>query len=259
MPAAKSKRLLKPLHPELGIVGALEWLTDSFQLPVGYSVAHVVRHGRQRIDPLTIHITSGNGQPDWTVRFAEQRDTMRPGSLRNTLSSETDGKIRMPYVSEVEASDVFAALCLAASTASAQDARDETQDWADQVVDNAEPVHGYTLQKDGRYDALMMLVARGVFDVRRAKALLAGTLSPEQRQVLLVDKVTGWRYLRASEVATYIRLLIGPAPMAQPTLDARLAEIGIDRVRYEERRGRRHPAVVFYVLPDAETDGGLAG
>ena len=250
--ASKSKRVLKPVSPEMGIAGALEWLADSFRLPEGFTVAHIVRHGKQKTDAMTMTLASSNGQPDLTVRFAEQRDAARPDSLRLTLASETNGVVRMSYVGLAEASDVYTVMCLAANEAAAQDVRDETQGWLDAVADDAHPLTGWTLQKDHRYDTLMMLRAHKMFDRRTANALAANQLEPGRQHIMLVDSVTGWRYLRAGEVAAYIRHLIGPPPMSQPTLDARLAEIGVDRVRYEERRGRSHPSVVFYVLPDVE-------
>jgi hypothetical protein len=62
------------------------------------------------------------------------------------------------------------------------------------------------------------------------------------------------RYVRTAEAAAYIRHVIGGPPLAQPSLDARMAEIGATRVRYEERHGTQHPSVVFYRLPHDDQD-----
>lgn len=254
--AAKKERTLKFLDPDIGVHGALEWLGEAFNVPRGYQVTMVERNGRQKTDSVIAHVNGCNGDGPWRVRF-EQRDVVNPVTLRTTLTSETDGKIRMAHLTIPEACDVYAALCLAAGKASSQDIRDETRDWLEQVVRTADPLRGWTLSKEHRYDTLRALQLRGVFDARRAKAFVAGSDVP--MHVLLIDHVTHWGYLRSGEVATYIRHVISPAPMSQSTLDGRMAEIGVTRIRYEERRGRAHPHGVFYVLPELGDVGDFDG
>ena len=61
------------------------------------------------------------------------------------------------------------------------------------------------------------------------------------RPALVVDNA-GPRWIRSAELATYVRHVVGVGPISQSTLDARVAEVGVERERFEVRRGRHHPS-----------------
>jgi hypothetical protein len=227
-----------------------DWLTRALNPPKGYRFEDFARHGRQLSNPAAlVLITPPGGHV--TFRFREQKGLARPGNLRPTIYSVTDGLCRPGHLSGPEASDVWCALCSVAHVMTQQDERDETADWLERFLEVCEPEEKYTLEPAGRYDALVAMKDRGAFGRRDANAMLA---NPDKswgwrQPLLLVDSVTGRRWIRVAELATFVRTVMG-SPMGYGVLDGRLLEIGAERLTYESRNGRVHPKVNLYLLPE---------
>lgn len=243
----KAKRTLDWLpdygasHPALRL-----WITTALGFPEGWLVEDFIRFGRQRNDPCALVVTApGGGLREF--RFSEQRLLSTPASLRSTVLSETDGIARMRALNVSEREEVWAALCTLARVTVKQTAIDETHDWIDRFLRVTSPTDEHTLEPVGRFEALKMMRSRPEFG--RAAALRIDELDGEHRPVLLVDRITHRQYIRAGDFATYLRHVIGVGPLSQSTLDGRVAEIDIEAITFEARRGTEHPRVTAYRLP----------
>ena len=229
-----------------------DWLTLAFNPPNGYRFEAYVRHGRKGMTSAMITLLAPAGN---LVEFyiEEQRDLSTTSRLRAAVVSLTNGLCRMPHLSGSEASDVWVALCSLAHIADEYDERQETSDWLDSFLVVSEPVTGYTLEEPGRYDGLVKLRNQGLFE--RRHAILLATEIDESRWVrrpaLLVDSETTRRYARVSELATYIRHVIG-VPLGHGVLDSRIAGVGGERLYLESRNGQLHPHMHLYRLAAPE-------
>ena len=171
--------------------------------------------------------------------------------MRATVVSVTDGLCRMPHLSNPECSDVWVALCSLATVLLEQDERDETRDWIEKFLAICKIEDKRTLEPAGRYDTLTTLKDHGNFERRDAQALLA----PPSRAwdwttpILVLDSVTGRRWIRVAELACYVRHVIGTS-LGDGVLDGRLIHLGAQRLTYESRNGAKHPRISFYLLPE---------
>ena len=109
------------------------------------------------------------------------------------------------------------------------------------TVQAAEVMAGLTLTKPERDTALWALVCRQNFDYAAARALVHSPPGKGLRPVLLLDAGTGEKWMRVGEVACYWRNVINVGTMSQPTIDGRLAAIGIKRhpdITYKDASGK---------------------
>jgi hypothetical protein len=246
-----TKRVLPSLPGHGATLGELrEWLTKALAPPPGYLVVEFERAGRLRGDPCKLTLDApGGGRVSF--RWHEQRELWSAGSIRASVYSQCDGLLRVPALTKPELEDIWAALCMLAQVLVDQDDRDETREWLAGFMAAAEPENGITLTPAGRDDALAALRARKQFTRRAALEMSDPTIDPRipARPVVVVDSADKSRWVRAGELATYVRHVIGVTPLAQSTLDARIAEIDGQRERIEIRRGGWHPKVVLYRLP----------
>jgi len=227
-----------------------DWLTRAFAMPKGYRFDKLERHGRRLANPATItFLTPAGGRVSF--EFPEQRGLARGANLRATVVSVTDGLCRMPHLSNPECSDVWVALCSLATVLLEQDERDETRDWIEKFLAICKIEDKRTLEPAGRYDTLTTLKDHGNFERRDAQALLA----PPSRAwdwttpILVLDSVTGRRWIRVAELACYVRHVIGTS-LGDGVLDGRLIHLGAQRLTYESRNGAKHPRISFYLLPE---------
>jgi hypothetical protein len=225
------------------------WIDRALAAPSGYRLESFVRHGRQLSNPAEMTLLTPVGG-HVKFRFREQRGLARPNNLRATLYSVTDGLCRPPHLTNGEASDVWCALCAFAYVGIQQDERDETSDWLDKFLEIAKVETEHTLEPDGRYDALVALQERGMFERQDAQALLAPPSKAWSwmQPVVLRDSKTRRDWIRVKELATYVRNVVG-VPLGYGVLDGRMLELGAERYRYEARNGKAHPCVNFYLLP----------
>ena len=138
---------------------------------------------------------------------------------------------------------LWAGLCIYGQVMTEYDERDETRKWVEMLLDDTEPLRGYSLMPDRRHDALMAMRTRGQFMRTDALAFVRAAV-PERvslrRPVRFVDAETEQQYVRAGEVGAYVRHVAGADPLPHTTLRARLHEIGVQR-RYQRTTGRRTP------------------
>jgi hypothetical protein len=251
-----TKRVLPPLPGHGATLGELrDWLTEALAPAPGYRVIEFERAGRHRADPCKLTLDApGGGRVSF--RWNEQRELWSAGSIRATFYAQCDGQLRVPALSKGELEDIWAALCSLAQVLVDQDERDETCEWVAGFIAAAETENGITFTPAGRADAVAALCCRKQFTRRAALELSDPTIDPRipARPVVVIDTVDSSRWVRAGELATYVRHVIGATPLAQGTLDARIGEIGGRREFIEIRRGGWHPKVVLYRFPE-DQDG----
>jgi hypothetical protein len=225
-----------------------EWLTLAFRPLKGYKLQGFERLGREKNHPATL--TFRNGREDRTYRFGRQGD-LAGRNMRTVVLAVTDGELQMPHLTGSEIEDVWAMLCTLGRVATEHDEVDEAREWIEALLPVTLPLVGYSLVSDSRHDALMALRHAGEFTRGDAEALRrGGDERYQQRPARLIDSQTGEQWLRAGEVAAYVRWVLGVEPLAHSTLRARLAEIGIKGRYYEDRR-RPHPKLALYRLSEA--------
>jgi hypothetical protein len=231
------------------------WLTMALRPPEGWTVKNFERAGRDRKDPCSIFVA--NGRESRTYRVNQQQElVMRP---RTTLLSISDGKLDVPHLTATEVEDVWAALCHLGEVLTEWDERDEARKWVEQMCVTTLPLTGHTLVPDGRHDALMAMKRAGEFTRSDALALVRPGNDEQQQQyqqrpVRFVDEQTGEQWLRAGEVACYVRWVCGVEPLSHATLRARLHEVGVIGRLFEDYRPP-HPKLNLYGLPEPLVEG----
>jgi hypothetical protein len=224
-----------------------DWLTLAFKPGDEYRVDLFDRAGRQRADPCSL--TFRSGRDTVTYRWSAQ-SALIGAQLRANVLAITDGWADMPHLTGSEIDDTWAALVKLGKVASEVDDRDESVKWVQQILDAASALRGYTLQSDGRHDALMALRNHGEFTRPDAEQFVRPSEENSvRRPVRFVDEQTGEQFLRAGETATFVRHVVGERSLQYSTLRARLAEIGVEAVRFEHHF-TPHPKAVLYQLTD---------
>jgi hypothetical protein len=231
------------------------WLTMAFRPPQGWSVAGFERNGRNKNDACALVLQ--NGREAKRLRFDRQRDIRT--DPRGEVLGVSDGWLKAPHLTPGEIEDVWAALCTLGRVLSEHDEVDEMREAIESMLPATMPLPGYSLVPDGRHDALMALRQAGEFTRPDAEQLRRGTDERyQQRPIRFVDSQTGEQWLRAGEVATYLRWVLGVEPLSHASLRARLIEIGVVGRYFEDYRPP-HPKLSLYQLTEAliETvDGG---
>lgn len=226
------------------------YLTTCCGLPARWSIERAHRWGPEAADPMVMWVRAPGRQHDYGVRWDHQEDAGRPGTLRATISRCTAGHARMRHPTGAQAQDFFTILCALATVDEKATVADETRAWLEDFTHQTRPIVGHSIA-DGerRYDALAVLRIRE-FTRPEAQALIRGDLDPDRRPALLVDDLTGESWIRTGELATYLRWVYGvKGGLAQSTLDARLAEIGVERVYCQVNRASGHQKLVLYCAP----------
>lgn len=253
-PEAKRKSGTLPYLPDRGanLSDLRAWLTRAFAPPEGYTFDSFERHGRRLSDPAYIVLKSPAGG-DVKFRFPEQRALAKPGNMRPSVLSITDGLCRMSQLTAPEREDVWAALCSIGHVVAQQDEVEEFREQLDTFLKVSEIEGRYTLEPSGRYDTLMALQAAGAFERRHAR-LMAEDVDERhwaRRPIRLVDSVTGVVRVRVGELGTYLRHVLG-LQLGHGVLDGRMSELGAARERFEARNGTAHPHLSLYRLADEE-------
>lgn len=232
-----------------------EYLTTAARLPNQWEIERAERHGQHGGDPLTILVRRPGDADDVSVRFEAQRDCSKPGTLRGAFSEATKGRCRMKYPSPAQASDFYLMVCALADVGEVATTAEETEGWLHQYLERAWLVPNMTLTPDCRYDALCALQARREFDRVQAGRYIAGSLDPQEHWMAVVDSQTDELWIRAGEFASYMRHVYGVGSLAQHDLDARIRELGGERLRLDEDRrykNGRHITLIFYRFPTAQ-------
>lgn len=236
------------LPDEWGPEPLRDWLTLAFRPGPDWRVQSFERTGRDKNAPCSIVVR--NGREQTTYRFSRQRD-LTGASLRAAVIGVSDAKLRMPHLTPGEVEDVWAALCGLGDVLSEHDEADEARDWVEALLPVTLPLTGYTLVPDGRHDALMALRHAGEFARGDAEALRRGGDDRyQQRPARFVDVQTAEHWLRAGEVATFVRWVLGVEPLSHATLRARLSEVGVEGRYFEDHRPP-HPKLALYRLSEA--------
>lgn len=251
--ATDTKRTL-PWLPDYGSPPAdwRHWLTNALRPAPGWRVEKFLRHGRQRTDSCELVLVGPNGRREF-FELGEQRHLQTPNSVRATVIAATDGLLRPERLTQAELEDIWIALVSLATVTAAQNSKDETRDWLEETVAQAEPMTGHTLTSSGQRDAIAALLDRNVFNSLRAKQFADPAESNPPRPTLLIDSETGEQWMRVGEVAAFWRHVVGVGTMSQPTMDGRLSAIGVRRHSYacKDLSGRVRRARLYRVA-DAE-------
>lgn len=229
------------------------WLTDALCPAEGDLIHGWERAGRNLTDPATLIVLHANGATTG-YRFAEQRDLATPTRLRSAVFAETGGELRVPAgLTKGELEDIWAALCALGKVLVDRDDRDEAREWVEALLERSDAINGITLEDPrGTYDAIVFLNARPRFDRLAAQMMLDPNLSPNRviKPALIYDSM-GPRWIRVGELQAYVRHVIG---IHGGSLTARMAEIGVERKTFEQRRGAHHPKVRVYRVPEGLGD-----
>ena len=262
---APKKRLL-PWLPDWGTHAReplRDWLTQALCHRAGDRILAFTRHGRQKSDGCELLLEQAGGARR-AFDLGPQGGLQSPTSMKAALASASDGYLRLKAPSNAEKEDVWIALCSLAKVLVDQDDRDETHDWVAGHCKTAVIERDLTFEPEERFDTLEALKARPEFTRQAAHNLSDVTLRLKNSQLvrptLIVDSVTDREWIRAGELATYVRHVVGAGPLSQSTLDGRMSAIGAERHALEEREGKAHPRIVLYLLPeDIESDPGQNG
>jgi hypothetical protein len=230
-----------------------DYLTHAAQLPRNWQVEAAERHGVHPTDPLSITIRAP--QTNVSVYFEAQRECSKAGALRGAFMEATRGASRMKYPKPAEASDFYAMVCALAHVGSTSTIADETMAWLEEYLDLAHLDERHSLKPPHRYDTLAWLRRRRLFDRHQANRYISGNLAPDEHWVALVDTETEELWIRAAELASYLRHVYGVGGIAMHTLDARIRELGGERLRVEENRhhgGGEHITIVMYRFPSVQ-------
>jgi hypothetical protein len=222
------------------------WVTAAFRPPKGFEFEAFDRSSARRGDPCSI--TFRNGRERRTFRFERQADLHSP-ALRASVAGVSAGWLDMPHLTGSEIEDVWVALCKVARVMSEWDDRDTAVKWMHQLIDETALLTGRTLAGDGRHDGLMAMRNQGEFVRRDAEQLVKGGDGWQRRPVRFVDDQTSEQFVRAGETATFVWHTIGVRQLTRPGLAARLAEIGVENRRYEDRRPP-HPKLSLFRLTE---------
>lgn len=223
------------------------WLTRALRPPEGWHVETFERYGRNDRDPCALKVA--NGRESKTFRFARQVGLSKNSRL--TFLSASDAWLDVPHLTSGEAEDVWAALCRLGLVLSEFDEVDQTREWVESFLPATIPLNGYSLVPDARHDALMAIRASGTFGKGDALALVRPSDDDRfaQRPTRFIDSATGDQWIRPTELAAFVRWVIGVEPLSHATLRARLREIGIVGQRFEDYRPP-HPKLGLYQLTD---------
>jgi hypothetical protein len=223
------------------------WLTLALRPPEGWRVTGFERAGRDPLDPCSLMLM--NGRETRAYRFKHQRDLGK--TSRTTILAASDGWLAVPHLTGSEIEDVWAALVTLGSVTTEHDERDEARKWVEQMLPATLPVTGHTLVPDGRHAALMVLKHQGEFT--KPDALVLARPGEDQRYiqrpVRFIDSATGEQWVRAGELATYIRWVLGVEPLSHATLRARLSEVGVVGRLFEDYHPP-HPKLNLYGLTE---------
>jgi hypothetical protein len=244
LPKPRPKGVLPYLPGDTELL--VPWLTAAFRPPKGYEFEGFDRTSNRKADPCSVIFR--NGRERRTFRFERQADLAHM-SLRSAVLGISNGWCQMPHLTGSEIEDVWAGLCTVARVMTEYDDRDEATKWMHQLVDEAAILNGKTLVADGRHDGLMAMRAKGEFVRRDADQLVRGTDGWQRRPTRFVDDETGDQFVRAGETATFVWHVIGVRHLSRPGLKARLAEIGVENLRFEDYRPP-HPKLSLFKLTE---------
>jgi hypothetical protein len=221
------------------------WLTRAFRPPEGWRVESFERLGPEREHPAILVVA--NGREARRLRFKRQRDLR--GTPRSEVAAVANGWLNMPHLTGGEVEDVWMALCALGQVLTEHDEPEQTREWVESFLPATLPLNGFSLVPDARHDALMAIRHAGAFGKGDALALTRPNEDQRfaQRPTRFRDSGTGEQWIRPTELAAFVRWVIGVEPLAHATLRARLHEIGVVGRYFEDYRPP-HPKLALYQL-----------
>jgi hypothetical protein len=204
-------------------------------------VQEVRRGGTNPTDELKITLTNG-----LAIRFSRQENITTRGHWQRTIILSTSGMANPPALKDHELVTVLRSLCILADTPPPDDREEAAlNDTVRDYLSSCEPLHGYDLTDTAAiFAAVTACRARQPYDPRR------GVGAP----VLLVCAATGYRYIRAGELADYIHA--SSLDLIHAQIPGRMRDIGFGHVTLNGREGplpgggrRTKTHTVVYQLP----------
>jgi len=261
-PEGKERKWPKmPDHAD-GIAGARKYINDAVRLPDGWRVASCVRWGTEGTDAMLL-VFDGPDDEVLNVRFDSQAHAGKPSTLRHGMASMTSGKARMHHPSQGQAADFYTMCCALARALETTSTADMTREELRAFLDTAYKLpgsHGLTKAETLR-SGLTAIRARAEWrrkDAQRYLTTADDVLENRDRPMVLVDAVTGERWIRAGELATWFRHVgTGHAGgLSQRTLDGLLTEVDVTRhILQTTDNAKPHLRFTLYRVPPVDTEG----
>lgn len=241
-----------------------KWLMWVFTVPTGWRIGEVVRYGAASRTPMTIEIIPpGDGKPR-IVRFEEERDAAKHGTLRLALTRDAGLKAAAITSAKI-AGDAYYVLCKLARVVGSSDPRDEAREWFDGYRQEAKREHLSLAKPDlhGTLDALR----RYPYSKRQINLWIAaverlrpGDRAPEPPRPPLVIDSKGGEWTSITHLATYVRWGRDQAgTISNEALAGRVVELGGTRWKASawdaSTRQRQNRIITVLVrLPTVEDD-----
>jgi hypothetical protein len=235
------------------------WLEWAFTVPTGWRVGEVVRYGAADCTPMTIEILPPGGGTPRIVRFEEERDAAKNGTLRLALTRDA-GLSAAPVASVRTAGDAYYVLCKLARVVGGGDPRDETCEWIDGYRLDAERISLSFARRDlfATLNALRSYpYSKRQINVWMARVERGERAGDPPRPPLAVDKDDG-EWTSITHLATYVRWgRDQPGVIRNDALAGRVVELGGRRWEAKAwddmtRQRQQRIITVLVRLPDVE-------
>lgn len=260
-PEGKNGKWPKMPDHGTGIDVVRDYLTEASRMPQGWRAATCERFGTEGTDAMVLVFAGPEGEGLY-VRFAHQAHAGKPATLRAEMASQTSGLSRMHHPSQAQAGDFYNMCCALAGAISGADVEQVMREELRTYIDQAHALTGHGLTRSETLRAgLEALSARPEFRRKDAIYYLKtpnDELRSYERPVCLIDAVTGERWLRAGELATWMRHVstAHQGGLSQSTLDSLLAEIGVTRHRLQTTGSKTpHLSFTLYRVPPVDAEG----
>ena len=192
-PQRKKRAELPEALPEQATAADLcAWLTAALRLDHD-PVAGAQQWGKHPTSPADVRLASGA-----VVRFDEAREIVKPQELATRVRSYTAGRAAPPLYSPADAQAIYGAVLRLCGEVADDAAAEEAADWVSQFLARHHVISCDLSTPEGRWRALSQLQA-AQYD---PTVLIDSDVNSPP---VLVDEVSGRRFIRSRDFATFVR------------------------------------------------------
>ena len=188
-------------------------------------IVSVQRFGGRLVDAMLIYLTNG-----LVIDFARQGDITSRAAWAKTVIAGTNGLAAPRQLKDWELATVYRSLCVLAGAPAAQAEAEDHEELLADMLDLCDTVLGHNIQ-----DAASIFT---LVEILRGRAQWnPSNENSTARPALIIDSVTGDRYVRAGELQDYFRFR--GAGIVTREFPGRMSMIGLERARLNGREPRR--------------------